>query len=276
MESELMQQSAPPAQPSPWQGTASYINHVARSAVTFAINSFNAASKAFDASFEALAEPSRRTLVRSSELFPWHNTWNNFTREKEDKNTIVRVGVDSSPLSLNPTPEHPAGGVNVSKALESHSFGADTVDAAGQAPTRHEHDEGGNRFEAGESGSAPRSRRVEKLPSERIAGVRRRKSSRRRTPEAEDETHLPSPSAGARDAGACYVSRLGSSDIDGFGSDTAAGKRSARPERRRRGGLWSGDYEPLSARPLDEDVPGEGRTGGVSGAEGFGRRRWRG
>ena len=27
MESELMQQSAPPAQPSPWQGTASYINH---------------------------------------------------------------------------------------------------------------------------------------------------------------------------------------------------------------------------------------------------------
>ena len=46
---------------------------VARSAVTFAINSFNAASKAFDASFEALAEPSRRTLVRSSELFPWYD-----------------------------------------------------------------------------------------------------------------------------------------------------------------------------------------------------------
>ena len=45
----------------------------ARSAVTFAKDGFDGASKVFDASFEALAEPSRRTLLKSSELFPWQS-----------------------------------------------------------------------------------------------------------------------------------------------------------------------------------------------------------
>ncbi|CAN0489285.1 unnamed protein product [Ectocarpus sp. 8 AP-2014] len=69
METELRQ----PPPPSVLQGAASYANNVARSAVAVAIDGFNNASRVFDASFEALAEPSRRTFLRSTELFPWQS-----------------------------------------------------------------------------------------------------------------------------------------------------------------------------------------------------------
>eukprot|EP00752_Nemacystus_decipiens_P006677 g6004.t1 len=85
METELKQ--PPPPSPSVLQGAASYANNAARSAVTVAIDGFNNASKIFDASFEALAEPSRRTLLRSSELFPWktwYQAWTNITRGEDN------------------------------------------------------------------------------------------------------------------------------------------------------------------------------------------------
>ncbi|CAN0222453.1 unnamed protein product, partial [Laminaria digitata] len=85
IESDLVRSA--PAQPSGLQGAASYVNHAARSAVTFAIDGFNGASKVFDASFEALAEPSRRTLLKSSELFPWqswYEAWTNITKGEDN------------------------------------------------------------------------------------------------------------------------------------------------------------------------------------------------
>ncbi|CAN0140162.1 unnamed protein product [Ectocarpus sp. 6 AP-2014] len=83
METELRQ----PPPPSVLQGAASYANNVARSAVAIAIDGFNNASRVFDASFEALAEPSRRTLLRSTELFPWqswYQAWTNITKGEDN------------------------------------------------------------------------------------------------------------------------------------------------------------------------------------------------
>ncbi|CAB1110173.1 unnamed protein product [Ectocarpus sp. CCAP 1310/34] len=83
METELRQ----PPPPSVLQGAASYANNVARLAVAVAIDGFNNASRVFDASFEALAEPSRRTLLRSTELFPWqtwHQAWTNITKGEDN------------------------------------------------------------------------------------------------------------------------------------------------------------------------------------------------
>ncbi|CAN0380621.1 unnamed protein product, partial [Hapterophycus canaliculatus] len=86
----------------------------ARSAVTVAIEGFNNASKVFDASFEALAEPSRRTLLRSSELFPWQSwygaAWTNITKGEDnlfaDAEKKRTSSAPESPLADLTTPPH--------------------------------------------------------------------------------------------------------------------------------------------------------------------------
>eukprot|EP00904_Undaria_pinnatifida_P003442 jgi/Undpi1/13099/HiC_scaffold_8.g02761.m1 len=174
IETDLVRSApAEPSGPSGLLGAAAYVNHVARSAVTFAIDGFNGASKLFDASFKVLAEPSRRTLLKSSEQFPWeswYEAWTNIT--KGEDNLFAIAGQKDAPVSLIPADGHqediPSSFSTKTASALTRGGVAGKQMPAGQVPVKGKTlsggEAGGSKSRGGVGGSSPLKAPLKKVP----------------------------------------------------------------------------------------------------------------